>query len=391
VLTQSRVSLPLLALLAFGLTGCGSAAPAMPEMPPPNVTVSYPLQKDVIDHVELTGRTDAVESVQVRARVWGHLQTIHYAQGAEVKKGDLLFLIDQRPYQAARSRAEADVEQAEARVNRLRGDYERGRSLLGTRSIAREEFDKIAGDLQEAQAGVTRAKADLTTADLNLKYTEVRSPVEGQVGRALVTVGNMVTSGETNGTMLTTVVSLDPMYAYFDVDELTFLKVRKLLRNTQAGSESALPEVQLGLADESGYPHQGKIDFADNQVNSNTGTLKVRGIFPNADRSLTPGMFARIRLPLGSVHKAILVPDRAIDTDQGQKVVYVVDKKNIVDKHLVQLGRLHEGLREIVSGVKLTDQVIVDGIQRVRSGAPVNPRLVEMPVTKASTPKPGNL
>jgi RND family efflux transporter MFP subunit len=198
----------------------------------------------------------------------------------------------------------------------------------------------------------------------------------------------MVTSGETNGTMLTTIVSLDPMYAYFDVDELTFLQVRKLLRRAK-GAPADMPPVLLGLAHEEGYPHQGRVDFADNQVDPGTGTLKVRGVFENGDRELTPGLFARIRLPLGSAHQAILVTDRAIDTDQGQKVVYVVNAENVVDKRQVRLGRLHDGFREILSGVKPRERVIIDGLQRVRAGVPVAPRLVEMPVSNGKHPAAG--
>jgi RND family efflux transporter MFP subunit len=361
----------------------------MPEAPTPSVTVSYPLQREVVDRVELTGRTAAVQSVQVRSRVWGHLQKINFAEGAEVQKGDLLFLIDQRPYQVALKRAEADVEQGEARSNRIRTDLSRARTLIQTRSISREEYDKTSGDLQECEAMVRGAKSALEAAKLNLEYTEVRAPVAGQVGRAMITVGNMVTSGETGGTMLTTIVSLDPMYAYFDVDERTFLQVRQLLRKCNGHSSASTPNVLLGLAHEEGYPHQGRIDFADNQVDPGTGTLKVRGVFHNGDRELTPGLFARICLPLGSAHKAVLVADRAIDTDQGQKVVYVVSKDNVVVKRPVQLGRLHDGLREILSGVKPTEQVIVEGIQRVRGGATVVPRLVEMPLSRAKPASPG--
>jgi RND family efflux transporter MFP subunit len=370
---------------ALALTGCAGKTLQMPEAPPPSVTVSYPLEREVVDHVELTGRTAAVESVQVRARVWGHLQKINFSEGAEVRKGDLLFLIDQRPYQVALKRAEAEVEQGEARSSRIRSDHTRARSLILSRSISREEYDKTAGDLQESEAMVRGAKSALEAAKLNLEYTEVRAPVSGQVSRAMITVGNMVTSGETGGTMLTTIVSLDPMYAYFDVDEMTFLHVRQLLRKCKASA----PVVLLGLAHEQGCPHQGRIDFADNQVDPSTGTLKVRGVFDNADRELTPGLFARIQLPLGSAHKAVLVADRAIDTDQGQKVVYVVGKDNVVDKRRVQLGRLHDGLREILSGVKPTEQVIVEGLQRVRAGIPVVPRVVEMPVSRAKPTAPG--
>lgn len=384
--TQStRRHLPVsLLVAAVWLTGCTAPPLPMPDQPPPSVTVSHPVERDVIDHVELTGRTAAVESVQVRARAWGHLQKIAFAEGAEVRKGDLLFQIDPRPYQAILDRAEADVTQGEERLNRLRADHARARTLLASRTVSREDFDKTTGDLQEAQAMVRSAKAARDAAKLSLDYAEVRAPVSGQVGRALVTVGNMVTSGETGGTMLTTIVSLDPVYAYFDVDEQTYLQVRRLLRRGADGSPSALPAVTLGLANEDGFPHPGRIVFADNQIDPNTGTLKVRGVFGNADRALAPGLFARVRLPLGSGHKAVLVTDRAIDTDQGQKVVYVVGKDDVVDKRPVRLGRLHDGLREVVSGVQVTDRVVVDGIQRVRGGVTVTPRLVEMPVSKSN-------
>jgi RND family efflux transporter MFP subunit len=369
---------------ALALAGCAGGAPQAPEPPPPSVTVSYPLEREVVDHVELTGRTAAVESVQVRARVWGHLEKINFQEGAEVRKGDLLFLIDQRPYRAALKRAEADVEQGEARSNRIRSDQARARTLLGSRSISREEFDKTSGDLLESQAMVRGAKSALEAARLNLEYTEVRAPVAGQVGRAMVTVGNMVTSGETGGTLLTTIVSLDPMYAYFDVDEMTYLQVRRMLRGGKGGPPASAPPVLLGLAHEQGYPHQGRIDFVDNQVDPGTGTLKVRGVFGNAGRELTAGLFARILLPLGGAHKALLVTDRAIDTDQGQKVVYVVSKEGVVDRRPVSLGRIHDGLREIRSGVKPNEQVVVDGIQRVRGGVTVRHRLVEMPASRAN-------
>jgi RND family efflux transporter MFP subunit len=351
-------------------------------MPPPAVSVSRPVERDVTDNAEFTGRTAAVESVQVRARVWGHLQRIHFKEGAEVKKGDLLFVIDQRPYRAALERAEADIAQSEARVGRLSADVGRARSLIGTRAMSREEFDRTNGDLSEARATVRSARAARETARLNLDYTEVRAPVDGQIGRALVTVGNLVTSGEMGGTILTTLVSTEPMYAYFDVDERTFMQVRQLVRQATSHSTSgAKPVVTLGLATESGYPHRGVIDFADNQVDAGTGTLKVRGVFPNSDRVLTPGLFARVRVPLGAPHRGLLVTDRAIDTDQGQKVLYVVGKDDVVERRLVRLGGLHDGLREIVTGLKPGERVIVEGIQRVRGGVTVVPRLIDMPTS----------
>jgi RND family efflux transporter MFP subunit len=386
VLLIARVALALGASL--GLTGCSQAPPEGGPLPPPVVTVSYPLEREVTDYNDFTGRTAAVESVKLRARVWGHLEKIHFAEGAEVKKGELLFVIDQRPYQAALARAEAEVAQSEAHAKRLESDHGRARSLLQSRAIAREEFDKMAGDLSEAQAAVRSALAMRETAKLNLGFTEVRAPVGGQISRALVTVGNLVESGETGGTVLTTIVSVDPMYAYFDVDDLTFMQVKQLVRavgeSKVRSAPEALPPVLLGLAGEQGYPHRGRIDFVDNQVDPGTGTLRMRGVFPNRDRVLTPGLFARIRVPLGDPHKALLVTDRAIDTDQGQKVLYVVNKENVVNKRLVRLGRLHDGLREIESGVRPGERVVVDGIQRVRGGITVEPKLVDMPVFEAS-------
>jgi RND family efflux transporter MFP subunit len=349
----------------------------------------------VTDYAEFTGRTTAVEAVRVRARVWGHLEKINFVEGAEVKKGDLLFVIDQRPYRAALERAEADVAAGEARSSRLTADRGRARNLVSSRAMSREEYDKSSGDLLEAQAAVRSAKAALETAKLNLDYTEVRAPISGQVSRAMVTVGNMVTSGETGGTMLTTIVSVDPVFAYFDVDDLTFMSVRRLIKMGKSRSSDDAPKVLLGLAHEQGYPHAGSIDFMDNQVDPGTGTLKMRGVFRNTDRELTPGLFARIRVPLGESHQALLVSDRAIDTDQGQKVLYIVGKDNIVERRLVRLGGLHDTLREVVSGLKPGEQVVVDGIQRVRAGVGVEPRVVEMPVLQdarnsvpSGTPRP---
>jgi RND family efflux transporter MFP subunit len=367
----------LLVLAAgLGLTGCAQPQPEAAAPPPPVVTVSYPREQDVIDYNNFTGRTAAVEAVKVRARVWGYLQKIYFREGAEVKKDDVLYEIDPRTYQADLDRAEANVAQSKAHRDRLQADYERGRRLLSQRAMGQEEYDKMHGDRIEVDAAVKVAEAARAMAQLNLEFTKVRAPITGTIGRTMVTVGNLVESGETGGTVLTTIVSNDPMWAYFDVDDQTFMEVNRLIHAGKTGSEDGtLPPVQLGLAGESGYPHEGKIDFVDNQVDPGTGTLKMRGVFPNKDRTLTPGLFARIRVPLGGSHKALLVTDRAIDTDQGQKVVYVVTPEKVVDKRAVRLGRLHDGLREIESGVQPGEQVVVDGIQRVRGGMTVEPKV----------------
>jgi RND family efflux transporter MFP subunit len=334
--------------------------------------VATPQEKNVTDYADFTGRLVAVESVQVRARAWGHLQKINFKEGSEVTKGDVLFLIDPRPYQAILDRADAEISQAEARTKRLEFDYARARKLAQTAAMGREEFDKVAGDLAEAKAAVQSATAARDAAKLNLEYTEVKAPISGRIGRALVTVGNLVQSGEMGGTVLTTIVSIDPIYVHFDVDDLTYVKVRKLIKNS-GGSPGSQPPLLMALAHEKDFPHHGNINFVDNQVEPGTGTMKMRALFQNKDRVLTPGLFVRVRVALGESHKAILITDRAIDTDQGQKIVYVVNKQNVVERRPVQLGGLHDGLREILSGLRPGDSVVIDGIQRVRDGITVNP------------------
>jgi RND family efflux transporter MFP subunit len=365
--------------LVLALAGCGNQSPGDAiKMPPPAVTVSYPLERNVQDYAEFTGRTAAVESVKVRARAFGHLEKINFTEGAEVKAGEVLFVIDRRPYEAALSRMQADLAQSEARLARLKLDMVRGKALLAKDAISREEFDKMEGDLTEALATTRAAAAAVETAKLNLDYTEVRAPIDGMISRRYVTVGNLIESPDTGmATMLTTIVSITPMYANFDVDDLTYLRIKPYLvkRADRKG-----PPVELAIGDERDFPHRGTIDFVDNQVDPGTGTMRMRGVFANDDRLLTPGLFARVRVPLGDPHPAVLVTDRAIDTDQGVKLVYVVNRDNVVEKRHVRLGRLHDSLREIEEGVKVGDRVVVDGIQRIRPGVTADPKLVEMPV-----------
>jgi RND family efflux transporter MFP subunit len=381
-----RVSIALACVVAGG---CAPSGPMEMTFPPPAVTVSVPLDRDVTDYNDFTGRTAAVEAVKVRARVWGYLEKINFREGAEVKKNDVLFEIDPRTYQADLDRAAANLVQSQARRDRLQADFERARRLLTQRAIGQEEYDKIVGDRAEAEAAVRVADAGIAAAQLNLEFTKVRAPVSGHISRTMVTVGNLVQSGETGGTTLTTLVSIDPVYVYFDVDDLTFMEVNRLTRAKKTSSTAdERPPVLLGLGTEQGFPRRGVIDFTDNQVDPGTGTLKMRGLFRNEDRVLTPGLFARIRVPHGGARRALLVTDRAIDTDQGQKVVYVVNGEDVVEKRAVQLGHLYDGLREIESGVKPGEHVIVDGIQRVRGGVKVEPKLVDMPVLQTARPAP---
>jgi len=377
-------------LLGFclGLAGCSHAPPEAVALPPPVVTVSYLLERDVIDCNNFTGRTAAVEAVKVRARVWGYLNKINFREGALVRKDDVLFEIDPRTYQAAVDQAAARLTLAEAQLAQNASEAVRNTTLRAKGVVNQEDLDRSLTARATAAASVDSARADLKRAQLDLDFTRVKAPIAGQISRALVTVGNLVESGEMGGTLLTSIVSVDPMYVYFDVDDLTFTQVNRLTGEpaVDAAGSPVLPPVQLGLAAEQGYPHNGTINFVDNQVDPSTGTMRMRGVFPNKDRALTPGLFARVRVPLGGPHKALLVTDRAIDTDQGQKVVYVVNPDKVVEKRPVRLGRLHDGLREIEAGVKAGEQVIVDGIQRVRGGVTVEPKLVEMPSFQAARP-----
>jgi RND family efflux transporter MFP subunit len=370
--------------LCLGLAGCVRLPSTAPESVPTRVTVSRPVERDVTDYADFTGRTAAVDSVEVRARVWGYLDKVHFKEGALVKKDDVLFDIDPRVYRADLERARGTVAQFDARVHRLERDYRRVKNLLARGAVGQEEYDRYEADYREAVASLDVTKANRDLAELNLGYTRVTASVGGRVGRYVVTVGNLIQSGDQNGgTLLTTIVSVDPMYVYFDMDERTVLRVRQLIREGKARSarETEWP-VALGLATEEGFPHQGTINFEDNQVNPRTGTLRVRGVFPNKDELLSPGLFSRVRVPIGRAHRALLVTDRAIDTDQGQKVLYVVNSKNEVVSHPVRLGALHDGLREITEGLNAGERVIVSGLQLVRPGVTVEPKLADMPTSR---------
>jgi RND family efflux transporter MFP subunit len=372
--------------LCVGLVGCGRAPSGAPEAAATPVTVSRPVERDVTDYVDFTGRTAAVDSVEVRAHVWGYLDKVNFQEGALVKKGDVLFELDARPYQALLNQAKAKVAQDEAQLAYDEAEYQRNVRLLASRAVSQSELDKCEAARGVDIANVAADKAVVVSRQLDLEYTKVTAPVSGRVSRYVVTVGNLIQSGDQNGgTLLTTIMSVDPMYAYFDVDEHTVLRVRQLIREGKAKSARTgeLP-VWLGLANEDGYSHRGTINFVDNQVNSKTGTLRLRGVFTNKDEALSPGYFARVRVPIGFPHQALLISDRALDTDQGQKVVYVVDKDDKVVSRPVRLGALHDGLREITDGVQAGERVIVKGLQQIRPGAIVEPTLVEMP---SSNPK----
>jgi RND family efflux transporter MFP subunit len=368
--------LVVLLLCLTAAAGC-SRVPAETAAPPPQVIISTPLPREVTEYVDFTGRTAAVDSVELRARVWGYLDKVNFKEGALVKKGDVLFEIDPQTYRATLRQAQGNLASVEARLARLDADLARARRLFESRNISREELDKVAGDRGEAAASLEAMKAAVERARLDLQYTRVTAPISGRVSRYNVTVGNLVQAGDqAGGTLLTTIVSVDPIYVYFDVDERTVLRVREMIRAGKAKSARDVERpVWLSLANEVGFPHRGVINFVDNQVNPKTGTLRLRGVFPNKNEELSPGYFVRVRVPVGFSHSALLISDRAVDTDQGLKILYVVNDKNEVVSRPVQLGEVFQGLREITEGLKAGERVIVNGIQQVRPGIKVEPKL----------------
>jgi RND family efflux transporter MFP subunit len=373
----------LLVGLCIGMAGCAQA-PAGHEAAPMPVTVSLPIERDVTDYADFTARTTAVDSVEVRAHVWGYLDKVNFKEGALVKKGDVLCELDPRPYEALLNQAKAKVAQDEAQLKFDEAEYQRNVNLVRSGAASQTDVDKTAAARGVDIANIAADKAVVASRQLDLEYTKVIAPVSGRVSRYVVTVGNLIQSGDQNGgTLLTTIVSVDPMYAYFDVDEYTALRVRQMVREGKADSpRDGGSRVSLGLANEQGHPHGGTINFVENQLNPKTGTIRLRGVFPNEGQVLLPGLFARVRVPIGRPHKAVLVTDRAIDTDQGQKVLYIVNDKNEVVSRPVQLGALHDGLREITDGLKPGERVIVKGLQLVRPGMAVEPNLVDMPTSK---------
>jgi RND family efflux transporter MFP subunit len=395
-----RTVLPLFLVSSLGLLGCEEAKPKLGETKPPLVVVSPAVTDYVIDYEDFTGKTDAVFSVDVRARSTGYLEKVHFKDGDEVKEGDLLFEIDPRPYQADLARAEATLNQSEAHFSRLDADFHRAKNLYSRNSIGREEYDKIQGDRAEAEAMVGIARATRDLAKLSLGFTKITAPIAGRLSRRMVDPGNLVKADDT---ILTSIVSLDPMYVYFDVDERTLLRIRRLVREgrVKTRQEAEVP-VLVALSDEEGFPHKGTINFSDNKVDPNTGTLRVRGIIENPPlkgrsmRVLSPGLFTRVRLPIGSPHKEVLIPEEAIGTDQGRKYLYVVkdEKKkdgkgpskddkdasavtHVVVDRTVKVGPSHGGLRVVTEGLKANEMVIVSGLQRVRPGSKVETRLKE--------------
>lgn len=369
---------PLVAAGALGswvlLHGNNSQAQTPAGSAAPEVTVAQALTRKVSDNAEFTGRLQAVNTVQVQPRVGGFIESVHFQEGALVHKGDVLFQLDPRPYQAEVDRLSANQAQAKAALSLAETNQRRAAMLLAQHAVAQQEADSQDTAEQSARAQLAASTAALAAARLNLNFTQVRSPIDGRVSNARVTPGNLVTSSD----VLTSVVSVNPVYVYFDVDEQTWLKLDHLrAKATQAGS-SARIEAAMGLADESGHPHEGRLDFVDNQLHTGSGTMRLRAVFDNADGLYTPGLYARVQLQSGQTRSRVLVDDRAIGTDLGNQFVYVVGKDRKVQYRKVDTGALFHGLRVIESGLGANDVVIVNGLQRVRPGAEVNPQKVAM-------------
>jgi RND family efflux transporter MFP subunit len=337
------------------------------------------LERDINDWEEFTGRLQAVDAVEVRPRVSGYIEKVTFKEGTEVRKGDVLFVIDARPYQAALAGAQADLARARTRSELAKRELDRAARLVAVRAISREDFETRTSSNAEGEAEIQAAEAAVTTARLNLEWTKVRSPIAGRVSRADVTEGNLVQAGPPEATLLTRVVTLDPIYAYFDGDEQTYLAFRELARSGDGGgAHRARIPVFLGLANEQGFPHEGYVDFVDNQLDPSTGTIRTRAVFSNKDRLFTPGLFARIKL-VGNDHRLTpLIQDRAIGTDQDKKFVLVLKPDSTVDYRPVQVGRLIGGLRIVESGLKPGEQIVINGLQRARPGTKVAPTLADM-------------
>lgn len=359
-------------LLILGACGCSRGTPKAVSPTIPTVGVSQPISREVTDYADFTGRTAAPFTTDIKARVTGYIVKMPFVEGTEVKANDLLFEIDPRPYQAQLDRAHGEVVLNEAKLKLAKADNVRAKAIatMNAGAISKQDLDKYAAAEDEAAAAVEASTANLESYKINLEFTKVLSPIDGQVSRYNLTLGNLVNA---DTTLLTTVVSQDPMYAYFDVDEQTLLNVtRRMLAQKSDPIQAKTFPVLMGLGDEEGFPHLGYLDFANNVVSASTGTLTVRGTFKNpaaesGRRLLRPGMFVRIRLPLGKPHSALLVSERALGTDQGRKYLYVVDEKNIVKYTRVTVGPLQDdGLRVIESGLSATDTVIVSGLQLVR-------------------------
>jgi len=357
------------------LSGCDKGVAQSAPPPPPEVSAAPVLIKPVSQWDNFNGRVEAVQSVQLRPRVSGYIESVNYREGDEVKKGQVLFTIDDRSYRAALEQARAELARARSQASLARSESGRSEKLIGTQAISREVWEQRRAAASQAQADVLAAEAAVDMAQLNLDFTRVTAPIDGRASRAMITPGNLVTAGD-SASVLTTLVSQQQMYVYFDVDENTFLHYQAMARQGQ--QRHALP-VEIALVGDQGFPHQGKVDFLDNQLTASTGTIRMRALLDNQARQFTPGLFARVRLPGSAQFEAMLIDDKAVLTDQDRKYVYVVDGEGKAQRRDIQPGAMVEGLRIVKSGLQSGDRVIVAGLQKVfMPGMPVTAQQVAM-------------
>ncbi len=383
-LTSTALSLGL-----FSVVGCKPAqeqasaanvAPAAAAPPPPPVSVAAVIERDVKEYDEFTGRLEAAQQVAVRPRVSGYIKSINFREGAEVNKGDILFVIDPRPYEADLKRAQAELASARSRAELTGLRLKRAEELMRDKFVSKDNLQERQSEQREAQAQIRAAQAAVEQMRLNVEFSVVRAPISGRVSKAEVTVGNLVNSGPPDGTLLTNIVSLDPIYAYFEGDEQIYLKYVALAR---AGERASAREVRnpifMGLANEQGFPHEGQMDFVDNQLDPKTGTIRARAVFSNKERLFTPGLFARLKLVGSGTYKALLVNDRTVGTDQSQKFVLAVGQNNTVEYRPVKLGPMVDGLRVVREGLKPGELIVMANVMaRVRPGMPISPQKVPM-------------
>jgi len=387
-----RGLLPLLAL-ATSVASCGQGQQPQAGPPPPAVTVAKPVQRTVTDYDEYVGRFTAVDSVEVRARVSGYLEGVHFKDGQLVKQGDLLFTIDKRPFQYALDQARANLAQARSNVIFTKADLERGQQLLRDKTITDQTFEQRAQAARNAEAAAAGAEAAVRQAELDLQFTDLRAPINGRIGDRRVSPGNLVTGGTAgNTTLLATIVSTDPIYFEFTFDEASFLRYERMAMqgyDHDIASRGAGVDVMLKLIDEQDFAHKGRMDFVDNVIDRTTGTIRGRAVFRNTNGLFTPGMFGRVRVPASPPHEALLVPDVAVGSEQARKYVLTLTKDNVVAPKYVVLGQLVGDLRVIKSGLSADDTVIVNGMARVRPGMKVAPheqKPASPPEAKAASP-----
>lgn len=392
---SARTGMLAIVLLFSTVAGC-NPPPPVAELPPPPVSVSQPIVREIVDYDEYEGRISALKMVEIRARVRGHLMKVLFEDGQMVKEGDLLFELDPRPFQSQLDIAAAQVKQAEAQLGFKKNDLARYTVVAKTPgAVSQQQLDLAESAVHEAEATLLANKANMEAAKLNLDYTRITAPISGKISRSQVDIGNLINAGG-GDTLLTTIVTVNPMYVYFNVDERSLLRYRK---EAPTAGNDAKPQptikelkipVQVSLEGEEGYPHKGMLDFADNRVNPSTGTIQARGVIPNPRQLLDSGMRARVRISLSDPHKALMIDERALGTDQGRRFVYVVNSQNLVERRDVKLDRLVEGMVVIKTGLKPEELVVVNGIQRVRDGMKVEPHRVPMPgVQAAAESNPG--